>query len=573
MTFRDRRPEDLFVTERVNVVWLSSLLDANAHLRLWVYNGEHVMLCNQHQAADPQGLLDAMDRHVIEMCQLLGADPPSDVAWMRASMLSFDKFSIGPWGVAEADQDAAALTALDRHEVAHAVISNLAGRDQDPPRFLVEGWAESQSADHNQLILALSQDTRRTQYLMLDDLLDEHWYRASRGPVYLYGGPFVVYLIRKYGGAKFLSVYRGVRQQSFRDDVRRILGVAWDDLESGFWDWLAIEADQIRQSGDELETAAEQSIPNEVEFANESDREMWQQLTDLYAQSIWANGDVPQRLSLRMNSSLVASNKLDSIKRELCVCVENGECFAHYTADSPSFRSSEFVVAKRDHYALASRQDDDDLVLAGGIGEKASVLQVISRYERMSRGADDLDPGQQIPLGAPLPPEIRRFRLDEISKPSGNDGLWYVKMADWLVGHESRDTPIRSEYWLDPTHELALVKRNRSFNPESMRSTVAVKLPEQAGEFFPLAMTINRVDGDSSFIGEVAIRQLNDREVRTLKQIVVSTTAQAKPDSVRRWYDWLPPATIGMLLLGMVCAADRCYWISCAARLKRIVFS
>ncbi|MCA9135195.1 MAG: hypothetical protein KDB00_00515 [Planctomycetales bacterium] len=551
LTFRDRRATELPVYQRVCTVWLSSLLDANAHARLSVYPGKHVILANQREIVDAQDLLVSMDRHVVEMCELLGQEPPSNVAWMRASFLGFDGLSFGPWGIAKADQDGAGVTALDRHEVAHAVITELAGRNHDPPRFFSEGWAESQSADRDQMILALDGNNESTPFLKVDDLLDDHWYRASRSPVYLFGGPFVTYLLERFDGATFLSLYRGVRRKSFRDDVRRILGVPWSDIESDFWIWLASEAERIRQSPDHVDTAAEMDQRFELEFADETDRENWRRLTELYAQTIWADNRLPDHLHLSMTANVVAENDQNSLDRSLGVCVDDGQCFVHYEADSPAFRSSVFILAADDCFAMVSRRGDEDLeVDASGIGGKETVLQAISNYVEMGRGVDDLDPGRCIPLSRQSSRGNFRTRVDEIIAPIDDERIWKVKLVQWLQGSES---PFGTEVWLDETHQLAVVKSIQWIESKPPHSTSTTLFPKDGQLFFPITMTFsgNRDGEDGGYHGQVTMRQLDESEVTLLKQQVTSSTAIAKSVSDRRWYDFMPMLASGMLLLGI----------------------
>ncbi len=67
------------------------------------------------------------------------------------------------------------------------------------------------------------------------ELTDGYWYHRDKGPVYEIGGAFVSFLLRKYGGERFIKFYFACRPGTFETECRNAFGVGLDGLEKEFW--------------------------------------------------------------------------------------------------------------------------------------------------------------------------------------------------------------------------------------------------------------------------------------------------------------------------------------------------
>jgi hypothetical protein len=195
---------------------------------------------------DPDGDLAEMEKHVARLEELTGRKLRDKVYWVRGSMVGFDQ--ICNRGLAEGSSKGPAGDD-DRHELAHAVLSQHETRKTDPPTLLIEGWAVSQETGGDRARLANDALTARggasgDQALpewagsktCLRDLTGPKWYHQSSGPVYSIGGAFVDFLIRRFGADKFVELYFTCKPKTFESDCQRLLGYDLDALERMFWD-------------------------------------------------------------------------------------------------------------------------------------------------------------------------------------------------------------------------------------------------------------------------------------------------------------------------------------------------
>ena len=85
-----------------------------------------------------------MDSHLQAMAQLLGQPVPDyKFPWVRGSLFGLNSRAVVLWALCGDVDNPAELTHLDYHEMAHTLITTLAGTDHVPPFVLIEGWAES----------------------------------------------------------------------------------------------------------------------------------------------------------------------------------------------------------------------------------------------------------------------------------------------------------------------------------------------------------------------------------------------------------------------------------------------
>jgi len=230
--------------ERVLGVWAASFVDVHARIDLpYRVEGEHVVLLHNHDLTAEQlhRLVDQADAYIAELNERLGVAPPGRrVSWARGKMLGFQGRALREWAICPDEEGTPEkLMRLDRHEIAHVVIHMHCGPDTDPPLLLVEGWAEAVSRDHTEMFDLLSDRLATGERYTLRQLVGPGWYTSPRDKtVYHYGGPFVLYLLERFGGERFLDLYSAARRDSFIPDSESILDIAWDELEADFWVWL-----------------------------------------------------------------------------------------------------------------------------------------------------------------------------------------------------------------------------------------------------------------------------------------------------------------------------------------------
>jgi hypothetical protein len=187
----------------------------------------------------PQRDAEAMDQHVAELAAKIGHPLRSKIHWVRGTLIgqgnaSFLGLALGStrsplnWDKNEGY--------LDRHELAHAVITQQRPVTADPPMLLHEGWAESQSGlSWSELANRARHERETNPDLSVFDLLGPDWYHRDSGPVYTYGGALVDFLIRRFGVGKFVELYNRCQSATFDADFRAVYDEPLAQLESSFW--------------------------------------------------------------------------------------------------------------------------------------------------------------------------------------------------------------------------------------------------------------------------------------------------------------------------------------------------
>ncbi len=132
-----------------------------------------------------------------------------------------------------APPDAEGLCTVDRHEVAHCVLTNHCSARFDAPALLTEGWAEAnQGTDPIEQAGRVWEDLQDGAAFTLRKLTGPDWYDRHDRPVYEYGAPLVNVLLDRFGSAKFIDLYTTCSQATFESDCRRILGLDLDGLDA-----------------------------------------------------------------------------------------------------------------------------------------------------------------------------------------------------------------------------------------------------------------------------------------------------------------------------------------------------
>jgi hypothetical protein len=196
-------------------------------------------------AQDAGDLVSAMDRHVEASLARLNQSATWPIVWYRGPLLGLRECAIydmaigsevGQYLRGKYQRGADGLTDLDRHEVAHCVINRNCTARSDPPRVLMEGWAQAnQGTPAEELAETAWNDREKGWSLTLRQLVapDSYWY--SGPATYSQGAPLVNYLLRVYGPERFLKLYATCQQATFEADCRATLGIGLDELDAAYW--------------------------------------------------------------------------------------------------------------------------------------------------------------------------------------------------------------------------------------------------------------------------------------------------------------------------------------------------
>lgn len=190
---------------------------------------------------DPHRDAEAMDKHLAGLEGLLGGPLRSKVYWVRGELhwIGIGRLSVHGIALGSGDSttDWESAGTLDRHELAHAAIDQFSRVGTDSPFLLHEGWAEAQSGVGSMTLARRASEQRSANpSLGVRDMVGAEWYHQDAGPVYLLGGAFVDFLIRRDGVGKFLRLYNESREDHFGAVVQEVYGTALDTLEAEFWE-------------------------------------------------------------------------------------------------------------------------------------------------------------------------------------------------------------------------------------------------------------------------------------------------------------------------------------------------
>jgi hypothetical protein len=199
--------------------------------------GERVVMISEPMPeAAARRQVAAMDRHVRALEARLGRTSNRRIYWVRGPILGLQGKAIRSMCMGSRAEDPPAnpdeLSMLDRHEVAHVVLSQFSPGSMEPPALLVEGWAEANSGlDPKTLRLRASFDRNAGEGHSVVEFIGPAWYGRHEGPVYVFGAVVVNNLIREFGADRFVELYATCRQATFEEDCRRILGASVAELD------------------------------------------------------------------------------------------------------------------------------------------------------------------------------------------------------------------------------------------------------------------------------------------------------------------------------------------------------
>jgi hypothetical protein len=209
-----------------------NLLEGHAWLRYpHRLETERLVMYYADGVSDPAGDAAAMDVHLARLEEILGRRQHSKITWVRGSALGLHGMSIHSVALAS---DASPASWVDRHELAHAFLYQFSRPDSEPPMLLLEGWAMAVDG-HPEPLQMTALACRGKAETCLGRILGPEDYHRGTGDAYYVGGALVDYLLRRYGGERFLEFYNACRPGSYETDFERLYGVSFGDMERDFW--------------------------------------------------------------------------------------------------------------------------------------------------------------------------------------------------------------------------------------------------------------------------------------------------------------------------------------------------
>ncbi|MDB5351825.1 MAG: hypothetical protein JWN86_3072 [Planctomycetota bacterium] len=229
----------------------------------------HLVMFYDDWVRDPRAELAEMERHVANLERMTRRPLRAKIHWVRGPLLGQHHLAIGGLALGS---DATPVAAVDRHELAHAVIYQAMPPGLSPAMLLSEGWAEAQSRDAAALaeraigmrelirnlatqseaqvkeILAGWQDAEGFGQLagrarvvgprsmsFLRELTSPFWFHRDRTINYAIGGAFADHVVRTYGADRFVALYLASRPGGFEGACQDVLRQPLDKVESDFW--------------------------------------------------------------------------------------------------------------------------------------------------------------------------------------------------------------------------------------------------------------------------------------------------------------------------------------------------
>ena len=347
ITVLDAR-EDLALSAPIRALglWVGSYFELEARWRYpRVTEGKHAILFDDGAASNVEALVADMDKHIEQMAATLETPIPKVKArWVRGSLFGQTGRAVGAWAIGNKSENVDHLEYVDFHEVAHVTLTTMCPVSQDMPMLLCEGWAQTQSADMAKAILRLSKSKKNGNALTLNEIVSQG-YGRSTGPAYKYGGPLVMYLIEQFGGPMFVELYGGVRRKSFPQDVQRITGVSWDQLEEDFWAWLESRRQWAKKNTRETADASLFS------FDHEQDNPLWQEIL-ASARMASTSIEVPK------NAAFVETSTSPSWNSETSYVFEN-DCMWRISHQKGEPSVTEFQIATPEASGYFVRKGND----------------------------------------------------------------------------------------------------------------------------------------------------------------------------------------------------------------------
>ncbi|MHC4405779.1 MAG: hypothetical protein ACYTG0_39535 [Planctomycetota bacterium] len=529
---------------RVAMVWVSSMLDVNARWRCprWT-RGRHAVLMDDGRTPSAEKLVAEMDHHIQAMSDLLGQPVPEmEFPWVRGSLFGLGRMAILYWALCGQDENPGELTYLDRHEVAHTVITAISAPHHRPPTLLREGWAESQSKDRNAQIRYLAKKRKEGLAFSLQELVGPDMYERG-GPAYWEGGPLVHCLMDRYGPETFFRLYSAARKDSFRDDCRAILGDSWETVEENFWEWLEAEEKLLAEADVQQPDAAPVA---HVELAESVDPVDWQALVEGCRE---ANKDIeplPSNTAFVLEGEQVEGEtetpgSAKRTKLEFSAVFE-GQQF--WIFDNSRYSADWFLMATTARCADLQRNDSGSFegrVMPGRarVRPRRRASELLALYRKAA------NPPYLLPVSE-VPRIEATYHIERLLRPTeGKTGRWKV----WFTRRGAEDdTEVRYEVELDPGQRWWITRIVRE-RPERQWETDA-EYERVGGALMPVTCHARFSHDEGESTVSWRLRPMSEVERQELKQRVEQAVRSGPPIPFQRLRCFLLVIVIACPLVG-----------------------
>ena len=479
--------------------------------------GKYVTLHDNGRTPNVEKMVSEMDDQIKEMARILGTEPSSTpTSWVRGSLGGQTGRAIGKWAICQVEGDLGEITSLDRHEVAHTMITLLSSSStQNPPMLFAEGWAEAISRDNNELISSLHTNETAYRDRELEKLIEPEMYGRSLGPMYTHGGPFVIYLIRKFGGPKFLELYRNVRQPTFREDIKRMTGQSFAELESSFWLWLDKENKRIDEKNRD-----HKRIKNRFSFNTPELENIWLKIIES-ARVYAAQHPTPTSLGLKINTQWDESAGIENL--EFRLVLQNDQCWS-LTDSKDSVRHTWISGSEYRSVELNKSSNKSDFVRESepfGIhSELQFARESLSTRHRLNRffGYDIT----QAELRTPPPWQIQIQDIQDVEHET--------RVSLTMNSSPSRRT--HYELVLDPQHGYRVNRAKSNESGESQESEINLEYrfsPQFGGSFISRSVIQSNKYKRTSDYTELSPAEV-DALIQEVESVLEKFTRKETPD-------------------------------------------
>lgn len=547
---------------RVLAVWACGAAELEAW---WRYprrvEGQYVELVDANTTGNAQALLEELDAHIVRLAKELDAPiPPGKVAWVRGDLLGFGSPGRAIISLAICDRGPSELGYVDYHEVAHTLITRMAGPDQDPPMLLAEGYAQSHSSgspeqDRIDAISGLASARMGDRTVSLADWVSPENYGRSYGPAYSHGSPFVLFLIERYGGPKFLELYTQCRRETFVADFEGIYGKKFADVESDFWSWYDDQAQMPEVSQPEEQRSAE------IKLAEGVDPELWERVVEATRGQTLMLDDLPPTIAIA--ADVVKDGKPRIItrfirERDRCWIRSESHFDSHYVEwlyDSPDQRMALFKTDDQSIEYATELVDMDEYVKEAA---QRGIPTWLNRATLESQIPLSPESGMVVDVTVQrlIAPQSTKADSVEATSPAATSSepshakLWEIEFTIHFDERESRRL-----VHLDESNNF-LVAQLRYLSEDEASLSFDATFGDFLGKRLPV-LTTTTFDGGKT---TVELRLLDDAETKAEKA-AVDAVIQQGPDVEPIWeririrpqfvaYAW-PGLAVLLLLIGM----------------------
>lgn len=492
-------------------VWVGSYFELEARWRYSrITEGEHVVLFDDGTNPHVDQMVAEMDQHIEEMSAVLKTPPAeTKVRWVRGSLFGQSGRAIGAWAICGLNRNPPEVDSLDRHEVAHSVITLMCPVNQEMPMLFAEGWAETQSRSKPDKILELLNEKESGNALTLDQIIRNN-YGGSTGPAYQYGGAFVWYLLDRFGGEKFVELYGGVRRDSFREDVNEITGVSWEQLESDFWTWLEGRREWA------IATNRENAEATLFVVERETDRERWLKL-------LAAGKAAATSAKYPKDVALLITEKSDDWHREVHLVIEDDCLWKRVEQQLPTPDSMTCQIATPAACGYFHRVEGKVVRNAGRYSSPSYKEESLSQ-KRFWFCRNGLSRLLMVDLETMDAPPDQRVLIHSI-EPEADSNLW--KLCYSIVDSVPENTQ-KIEALVDPSNNFNATEFS-VLGGEGTQPHHQFQMMDLEGT--SIVKDWHCTDGDGNKTFEMTLSQLSPEIADETKQTVEELVASAEPDS------------------------------------------